>query len=227
MTTGNNRGAEWLALRRKLGWGGSEINVLLGESKYRSKYSLFLEKLGRFIPEDISDQEAVRLGHDLEEYVASRWEERTGKKCRRVNYILQDMEKPFAYANIDRKVVHENAGLEIKTTSSYDVLSECKNGFPSCYRYQCLHYMMVAGFEKYYLAVLVFGRGLFTFELNRADVIEEIEALEAVERYEWSNVVMGILPAPDGSESTKEALNAANASGKIDIAEAAEAESRN
>ncbi len=58
------------------------------------------------------DNEAMRQGRDLEEYVAYRFCEETGKRCRRKNAILKNTDYPFAHANVDRWVVSENAGLE-------------------------------------------------------------------------------------------------------------------
>ena len=101
---------EWLE-RRRSSIGGSDTAALLGLDSYNSPYSLWCEKTGKIIPEDISDKEAVRLGNDLEDYVARRWMEATGKKVRKDNHILYNDQYPYAHANIDRAVVGENAGL--------------------------------------------------------------------------------------------------------------------
>ena len=70
---------EWLE-KRRLSIGGSDAGTLLGLNPYSSPYALWTEKTGKVIPEDISDKEAVRLGNDLEQYVADRFTEKTGKK---------------------------------------------------------------------------------------------------------------------------------------------------
>ena len=197
----------WLELRRTLGWGGSEIKTLLGANPWQSKYALFVEKSGKVPHEDISDKEAIRLGNDLEQYVAERWMEACGKKCHKVNYILVDPEMPFAMANIDRKVAGEDAGLECKTTSNYEILDQCKRGFPEAYYYQCVHYLMVTGYDRWYLAVLVFGRGFYHFCLERSEVEAEIAALEKIEAEEWQNLQNGEMPEVDGSDSTTAILN--------------------
>ena len=46
--------------------------------------------------------EAMRQGHDLEDYVARRFMEETGKKVRRANVIYKSTENPFMFANVDR-----------------------------------------------------------------------------------------------------------------------------
>ena len=195
---------EWLEHRRG-SIGGSDTAALLGLDSYNSPYSLWCEKTGKIIPEDISDKEAVRLGNDLEEYVARRWMEATGKKVRKDNHIIYNDEYPFAHANIDRAVVGENAGLECKTTSSWDILQQCRDGqYPERWYTQMVHYMMVTGAEKWYLGVLVLGKGFYDFEITRDDA--EIEALANAEREFWHNVTNNIAPPLDGTEATQDAL---------------------
>lgn len=199
---------EWLAERRK-SIGGSDAGTICGYNKYSTPYALWAEKTGSVIVEDISNKEAVRLGNDLEDYVAKRFQEATEKKVRRCNFTFRNDDYPFAHANIDREVLGEEAGLEIKTTSNFDYIHLCENGeYPPVWYCQMLHYMMVTGWKKWYLAVLCFGRGFYTFEVNRTPEIEkEIEALANIERGFWAEVETKTPPDIDGSEPTNEAVN--------------------
>ena len=198
--------AEWLALRRK-SIGGSDAAAVMGASPYKSPYALWAEKVGRITPGDISSREAVRLGRDLEDYVADRWTEDTGKRLRRARCVFYNSAYPFAHANVDRLVVGENAGFEAKTTSDYGVLQQCREGrYPDTWRLQMLHYMMVTGRERWYLGVLCFGRGFFCFELLRDEAA--IAALAEAEQKFWDCVERECPPVVDGSESTLEALRA-------------------
>ena len=195
---------EWLATRRK-SIGGSDAGALLGLNDYSSPYSLWAEKAGHVIPEDISDKEAVRLGHDLEQYVAERWTEKTGKKVRRDNNFIYNSEYPFAHASIDRSVIGENAGLECKTTSSWDILQQCRDGdYPNTWYAQMTHYMMVTGADRWYLGVLVLGKGFFEFTIERNQA--EIDALADAERNFWRYVEDNTPPPLDGTEATQGAL---------------------
>src|SRR5699024_5583358 len=106
-------------------------------------------------------------GRDLEDYVSRRWMEETGKRAHRVNAMLYNQDYPFAHADIDRAVSGENAGLECKTTSDLDIKQFKGVEFPEKYYVQCVHYLAVTGFDRWYLAVLVFGRGFYTFTLER------------------------------------------------------------
>ena len=195
---------EWLA-RRRQSIGGSDAGALLGLSQYNSPYALWAEKTGKVVPADISDNEAVRLGNDLEQYVADRWMEATGKKCRKSNSILYNSDYPWAHANIDRQVIGENAGLECKTTSSWEILSQCREGnYPDTWYAQITHYMMVTGAERWYLGVLVLGKGFYEFTIERNEA--EIKALAEAERVFFEHVTKNIPPALDGSEATQDAL---------------------
>lgn len=180
---------DWLAQRRK-SIGGSDAAGIVGLSQYATPYTVWADKTGR-LPEQ-EDNEAMRQGRDLEEYVANRWTEATGKTVRRSNAILYNSLYPFAHADIDRTVVGENAGLECKTTSTLN-LRQFKNvEFPEKYYAQCVHYMAVTGAARWYLAVLVYGRGFFTFTLERDQA--EIDALMGAERDFWNLVEQIPLP---------------------------------
>lgn len=195
---------EWLSIRNK-SIGGSDAAAILGLNDYKSPYYLFCEKTGTVIPEDISDKEAVRLGNDLEQYVAERFMEATGKKVRRENSIIYNSEYPFAHANPDRIVIGEDAGLECKTSSSWDIAQQLRSGkIPDHWYCQCVHYMMVTGFKRWYLAALVFGVGFFHFVIERNDA--EIDALAGAESDFMLKVKNHTPPAIDGSEATETAL---------------------
>lgn len=194
----------WLE-KRKLSIGGSDAGTLLGLNPYSSPYALWAEKTGKVIPEDISDKEAVRVGNDLEQYVAERFMERTGKKVRKANCFIYNSEYPWAHANIDRDVIGEKAGLECKTTSSWEILQQCKEGkYPDTWYAQVTHYMMVTGAERWYLGVLVLGKGFYDFTIERDE--DEIRALAAAEEAFWNRVKNNTPPALDGAEATQTAL---------------------
>lgn len=192
---------EWLEHRNKT-IGGSDASAILGMNNYSSPYTVWAEKLGKLPPKE--DNEAMRIGRDLESYVAQRFTEQTGKKVRRENNILYNPEYPFAHANVDRMVVGEDAGLECKTTSSLNI-TKFKNGeFPDNYYAQVVHYLMVTGCKKWYLAVLVLGKGFYVFEIERDE--EEIKALAKSEADFWEYVKTQTPPVADGTDSTTKTI---------------------
>ncbi len=121
---------EWLEQRRK-SIGGSDAAAIVGLSKWASPYSVWAEKTGRIPPKE--DSEAMRIGRDLEDYVARRWMDETGKRVHRVLAILYNKEYPFAHADVDRLLIGENAGLECKTTSALNLRQFHNTEFPEQY----------------------------------------------------------------------------------------------
>lgn len=193
---------DWLAHRQK-SIGGSDASTIIGLNPWSSPYAVWADKLGKIPPKE--DNEAMRQGRDLEAYVAERFCEKTGKKVRRENNILVNPMYPFAHANVDRLVVGEDAGLECKTTSVLN-LKNFKNGaFPDNYYVQCVHYMMVTGCKKWYLAVLVLNKEFMVFEIERDE--DEIEALAKSEEEFWRLVESQTPPVADGTKATSDALS--------------------
>ena len=194
---------EWLETR-KHSIGGSDAGTVMGMNPYSSLITLYANKTG--MSKDIEDNEAMRLGRDLEEYVAMRFSEATGKSVRRDNFMYADDEYEFLTANVDRKVVGENAGLECKTMGNGSAKYDFDAGeVPGHYFCQCQHYMMVMGWEKVYLTILVLQRGVHVVTIDRDDAF--IEAMREREVDFWkNNVEAGVIPAPDGSEASLDTL---------------------
>ena len=194
---------EWLEDRRK-SIGGSDAAAVIGLNRYRTPMEVYADKLGALPPKE--DTESMRLGRDLEEYVAQRFCEASGKKVRRLTETLRNPKYPFAHANIDRRVIGEKAGLECKFSNSLS-LKRYKNGeFPDEYYTQCVHYLAVTGWERWYLAVIIVGVGIKIFTIERDEA--EIEALMNAERNFWENhVLKQIPPEPQGTESDNTAIN--------------------
>lgn len=212
---------DWLAVRRR-GIGGSDAAALVGLNEYASPFSVWADKRG-MLPEQ-EETESLRLGRDLEDYVAHRFTERSGFKVRRVNAVLGCDEYPYALANIDREVLDGGrSGLECKTTKSVHASQYRHGEFPDRYYCQCVHYLAVTGKQRWYLAVLAMGEGFYIFRMTRvADEPmpewcngsvyvddEEIDSLMAAETAFWEDHVQtGIPPAVDGEKATGKAVKA-------------------
>lgn len=213
---GSQNRASWLEERRK-SIGGSDAAAIVGLSEYSSPYTVWADKTGR-LPEK-PDNEAMREGRDLEQYVADRWMEATGKRCRRRTEMLRNPMFPWAHANVDRWVVGERAGLECKTVKPYDAETYKEGRYPDRFYVQCMHYMAVTGADRWYLAVLVFGTGFYTYTINRDD--DEINALMETERQFWRYVTDDTPPPTDGTKATSDALQTiyqdGGAEGSVDL----------
>lgn len=195
---------DWLALR-KSSIGGSEAGICNGSNQYSSLIRLYSEKKGLVKEKDTT--EAMRRGTDLEPYVAERFMEATGKKVRNDFAMYADDEYDFLTANLDRRVVGENAGLECKFTGGFGGVDYDSGEYPAQYLAQCQHYMMVMGFDKMYLAIYntASSQGIYVFEIPRSE--EYIKDLREKEIDFWTNYVMkNVMPPADGSDSSVETL---------------------
>lgn len=187
---------EWLKYR-KMGIGGSDAGAVCGMSPYSSPMKVYYDKTNSAI--SAYDNETLRQGRDLEEYVAKRFSEETGMKVRRANAIYYDEDRPYMIADADRLLVGVNAGLECKTVSPYSA-DQWKDGqIPLHYQIQCYHYMSVFGMKEWYIAALILGRDFVIQKLVWDERI--IENIRQIEKSFWeNNVEKRNLPDPDGSE---------------------------
>ncbi len=193
---------EWLRLR-KAGIGGSDAGAICGVNPYSSAMKVFHDKTSEEVEEQ--DNEAIRIGHDLEDYVAQRFMEATGLKVRKSNFMYRSKEHPFMIADVDRLVVGEEAGLECKTASAYNADKWADGNIPLHYVMQCYHYMAVTGKRTWYIAAVILGRE-FTYRRLEWDD-ELISRLIGIEEDFWNNhVVPGTIPPPDGSEACDEVI---------------------
>lgn len=195
---------EWLALRRT-GIGGSDAGAIMGVSPYKGAFSVWADKMGKLPP--LEDNEAMRQGRDLEDYVARRFAEASGLRVRHEYSMLRSVEHPCMLADIDRRIIGERAGLECKTSRDI-TMARYRNGeYPMEYYCQCLHYLAVTGWDCWYLAVLVYGTDLLIYKICRDEVMDDIEALIKAEEAFWENhMVLDVPPAPDALDSTAAAL---------------------
>ena len=186
---------EWLWYRRQ-GIGGSDAGAICGVNPFSSPISVYHDKTSDEAEE--TDSETMRQGRDLEEYVARRFMEETGKKVRKSNYLYRSTEYPFMQANVDRLVVGEAAGLECKTASAWNEDKWKDGAVPDHYFIQCQHYMAVTGMDAWYIAVVILGRDFKWKRIERDDDL--IASLCIIEADFWNNhVVPRVLPDPDGS----------------------------
>ena len=207
---------QWLEERKKT-IGGSEIGAILGMHPWQSAYSLWAEKTGR-IPA-FEGNLTTKLGSYLEEFVAKLFEETSGKKVQRTNFIYRNDKYEGLHASPDRLLVGEDAGLEIKTTSAYNSGKFKGVEFPQQYYAQAVQYMAVTERRQWYIAVLIGNTDFRIYHLTR-DPMEKpdfcvtsllVEDSEISSLYEAALDFIDCLkkdvpPAMDGSGATYDAL---------------------
>ena len=213
-----NSHEEWLEERKK-SLGGSDVGAVLGMSEYSSPYTIWAEKTGK-LPA-FEGNEWTRLGNDLEDYVAKRFSEASGLKVVNDKATWRNSKHPHLHANFDRKVVGMKAGVECKLTSELNAKKYKNGAFPDRFYAQCVEYLCVTEFDRWFLVVLIYGKGIKIYQMTRIadDVVpewcessvyvenSEIEALAKATGDFWNNCVLtNTPPATDGSGSTSETL---------------------
>jgi len=198
--------------RRRSGICGSDIAAILGLSKWKTAYDVWLDKRGLSEPEDETEKPWLYWGSVLEEVVAKEYAIRTRAKIQRVNAQLICPEASFAVANIDRAVINPEIAGNVRWRDgrlTTDRLLECKtaNGFaanlwgepgtdqvPEVYLCQDAWYMGITKASVTDTAVLIGGNDyrIYTVEADPilfADMLTEGEAF-------WKLVETGVAPDP-------------------------------
>lgn len=153
--------------------GGSDAAGVLGMSRWATPLSVWAEKTAQIVKEDISEKLYVKLGNKLENTVAELFMEETGKKVHRVNETIFHPQHDFIGANLDRRVVGEDALLECKTASAWKSKEWEGEEIPQEYILQCYHYLMVTGKQRCYLAVLIGNQDFKIKILERDDKLQD------------------------------------------------------
>ena len=193
---------KWLAVRNT-GIGGSDAGTILGMNPYKSLYQLWMEKTGQAEAPDLSGNQFVYWGIKNEANISDWFAETTGKKVERCG-TLRSISHPFMLANVDRIVVGENAGLEIKTAGVSQYKQWADDNVPDAYYCQCLHYMAVTGADSWYIAVLLGGNEAQWKKIDRNE--DDINTLILEEKNFWDLVQTKTPPPVDGSLSCSQAL---------------------
>ena len=193
---------EWLQYR-KMGITGTDAGAICGLNPYVSAFQVYQDKITK--ETENQDNESMRQGRDLEEYVAQRFVEETGFRVRRANAIFQNEEHPIMLADFDRLIVGQNAGLECKTVSPYSADKWSDEAIPIHYQMQVQHYQATSGYDCWYIVALILGKDFIIRKIERDE--EMIQYLITIEERFWNeNVMKQIMPDPDGTKNCSEQI---------------------
>ena len=71
---------------------------------------------------------------------------------------------------------------------------------------QCQHYLAVSGYDRWYIAALIYGRDFIIRKIERdEDLIANLITVE--ERFWTENVLMRVMPDPDGTKDCSEQIS--------------------
>ncbi len=162
---------DWLELR---GIGSSDAAAICGLNPYKSRYHLWLEKIGAVPPPD--ESEAMRFGQLLEPVIAEEFAHRTELNVRRAQIMFYHPEHKWMTATPD--YFCEGGLLEIKSTSAH-FGKDWQEGIPDAAHIQLMHQLAVTELDFGYVAALVGGNKLFYHRVNRdPELIRQIVNLE-------------------------------------------------
>ena len=179
--------------RRKSGIGGSDVAAVLGVSKWKTPYQLWLDKTSDTVEEKESD--ILHFGTVLEQVIADEYARRNNVKVLRRNQMYRRADHPELIANIDRYVVGGKI-LECKTCNAYasSKFGEGGDEVPDEYLLQVQHYMHVTGYHEADLAVLIGGNEYRQFSLTYDADLANYAADRCVEF--WNDYVVPQVPPP-------------------------------
>lgn len=193
---------------RKGGIGGSDIGAIMGLNKWKSPVDVWLEKTGRLIPPDLSDNQRVHFGNVLEDVIAAEYARRNDVKVQRRRQMFTGR-FPWMLANIDRKVVGERKVLECKSADAWTRGNWGESGtdeVPESYLVQVAWYEAVLDYNVGDLAVLIGGNDYRDYEIVRDRELEEM-MIESAARF-WTDHVLADVPPEPTSNHDLETLYA-------------------
>lgn len=179
-------------MERKKGIGGSDVAAVLGVSKWKTPYQLYLEKTSDEISD--FDNPAMFWGRTLEPIIRQRYSDVTGRSVIVPALNIIHPKYDFIRANVDG--IADDRILEIKTSRS-DIGwgEEGSDEIPDEYACQVQHYMMVTGFVVADVAVLIGGSDFRLYEVPADKELQEI-MMERENEF-WQMVINRSPPDPE------------------------------
>jgi putative phage-type endonuclease len=196
-----------IAEAHKTGIGGSEVATILGINPFCTPFQLFLEKTGR-LPA-FEGNEHTRAGKVMEQVIGVMYAERAGVKLRRINRTLRHPKFPWLIAHIDRDVVGEPKGVEIKNCSPRVAHYWGKDGDPDgvaeYYIPQPHHYMLMLDYPVFDVAAYFGGSDLRVYPLERDREMDDI-IVAATHDFWHENILKDVPPEPSWEHRTTSAV---------------------
>lgn len=187
---------------RRTGIGGSDSPALLGLSPWATPMDVWLDKMGMREPSPPSLP--MWLGTRLEPLVAELFTARTGIKVRRRNGLIRSKAHPVLVGHVDF------TGLEVKTSRSANGWGEDGavvdgpdgSAVPLHYLVQVQHYLIVTGWPRMHVAVLIGHDDFRTYDVRPIPAMQR-DIIECAESF-WTDHVLTETPPPlDGSDASR------------------------
>lgn len=181
---------------RKKGLGATDCAVVMGLSRYKTPYELWLEKTGRREEAAILTDDRLHLRHAHEETISREYARRKEVKLRRVNQTIIHKRLPFMLCNLDRVIIGQRKIVECKSASGFMRGYWGETGSdeaPIEYLLQVQHQMACAEYDDADIAALIDIDDYRIYATPRNEkIIKKIE--DECERFWVENVLADVAP---------------------------------
>lgn len=192
-----------------------------GASRYAQPYDVYLTHHGQ--REDIAASELrVRLGNWLEPAIIDEYRRAKAAQVETPRRLYRHPDTPWIGSTPDGYCAQENAGIEAKATSTYNLKAcdEWPEGLPVEWEIQCQQHMYVMGWTIVHVPILIDAGSINPqfeiYEVARDDAV--IKSLLDAETELWQRIVKRDPPGIDFSHAAAQDLvrrvNAKRSKGK-------------
>jgi len=186
------------AIRNAAWWASDTRQAIKGNA-----LQTVLIKQGKLPPPDLSEVEAVQMGHVMQPVIGRLAQDRLKMELKDADYMLTHFKENWFRSHFDFISVDGSALVEAKNYNAAvrHQFDPDTNRIPSVDYAQLVHEAAVHNVSKVYLAVLFGGQEFHTFEFN----ISEAEKSELIKNMAvfWAHVQTGTAPEPRNIEDTK------------------------
>lgn len=185
--------------------GGSDIAAILGISKWKTSYQLWLEKTGQADDEPIDEarERVFARGKRLEPVVLEMLADETGLEITARNQRYVDAALPYLACEIDAEA--GNTNIEIKTVHPFAARDWGEQGtdeIPVWYTAQVMHGMAITKRRECIVAALI---GADDLRIHRVEYDEEAAELcrDSAREFWETNVIGMIAPSPENLDDVR------------------------
>lgn len=185
-------------IRNSAWWASDTRQVMNGKA-----VEVIMQKQGKIDPPDLSQIEAVQMGHVMQPIIGRLAQDRLNMELKDADYPLTHpdhswLRSHFDFISADGRVLVEAKNYNINARNKFDVDT---NRIPPADYAQILHEATVHRVDRVILAVLFGGQEFQTFDFTFTD--EEKENLIKDMAVYWGHVKADTLPEPQSLEATK------------------------
>ena len=185
-------------VRNSAWWSGDSRQVMNGNA-----VNTVLIKQGKLAPPDLSDIEAVQMGHIMQPVLGKLAQDKLKIELKDADYALSHsreswLRSHFDFISADGTTLVEAKNYNAMVRNKFDADS---NRVPQADYIQCLHEATVHNVDRVVLAVLFGGQEFVTFDFTFTDE-QKLDFIKQMSIY-WAHVVSGTVPPAKSVDDTK------------------------